>query len=312
MSDPSTRTFTIAHLSDVHLGPIAGFAARYWNAKRALGYLNWQRNRRHAYRRDVLDQLIADLHLQQPDHIAVSGDLINIGLPGEMAQAARWLQSVGPPDRVSVVPGNHDIYTGIGRDIGLARWAAYMSASQASTAAVAGVAAAGFPYLRRLGPVALIGLNSAHETAPFVASGNLGADQRQRLAALLDQLATERVFRLVMIHHPPVPGLTRPSHALTDAEAVRALLARHGAELVIHGHLHRNIAVSIQTAGQLIPVIGVPSASLGVAHPHEPLARYNLYRIRQRADGHTITLTGRGLAAVGGPITELETRELSR
>ena len=40
-----TETTTLAHISDVHLGPVAGFHPRYWDLKRGLGYLNWHRGR---------------------------------------------------------------------------------------------------------------------------------------------------------------------------------------------------------------------------------------------------------------------------
>ena len=50
---PGTH-FTLAHLSDVHLGPLPPVGARHWNVKRLLGWLNWQRSRRHLYSRDVL------------------------------------------------------------------------------------------------------------------------------------------------------------------------------------------------------------------------------------------------------------------
>src|SRR5512134_3952897 len=84
---------TIAHLTDVHLGPIAGFGPRYWNVKRLLGYANWVRNRRNAYQREVLERIVADLTAQAPDHIAVTGDLVNIGLPQEHINALAWVES---------------------------------------------------------------------------------------------------------------------------------------------------------------------------------------------------------------------------
>src|SRR5262245_65523212 len=99
---------TIAHLTDVHLGPIDGLPPRYWNLKRGLGYLNWMRKRRHDHQRPVLDRIVADMAAQGPDHIAVTGDLANIGLPQEHIAALGWLQSLGPPERVTVIPGNHD------------------------------------------------------------------------------------------------------------------------------------------------------------------------------------------------------------
>ena len=121
-----TKPFTLAHLSDVHLSPVTGFTPRHWNAKRALGYLNWQRGRRHVHQRTVADRLIQDALALRCDHIAITGDLINLGLPAEYDAALDWLQSVGPPERVTVVPGNHDVYTRLAGHPGIARWAAYM------------------------------------------------------------------------------------------------------------------------------------------------------------------------------------------
>ena len=302
-----TKPITVAHLTDVHLGPIAGFTPRYWNLKRALGYANWLRNRRHSYQRPVLDRLVADLAAQAPDHIAITGDLTNIGLPQEHINALAWFESVGTPDRVSVIPGNHDIYSRLGADPGSARWAAYMT-SDAQGAAHAGHGEA-FPFVRMLGPVALIGTNSAVPTPPLVASGRLGDEQLARLAAVLDRLAAAGAFRLVLIHHPPLPGQAKRYRDLEDATALEAILTRHGAELVIHGHNHHNmLAWCVTGAGTKVPIVGAPSSALAQPHKAEPLARYNLYRIA--GPPWTIELTGRGLERPGGPIVELERRVL--
>jgi 3',5'-cyclic AMP phosphodiesterase CpdA len=303
-----TKPITVAHLTDVHLGPIAGFTPRYWNLKRALGYANWLRSRRSAYERAVLDRIVADLAAQAPDHVAVTGDLTNIGLPQEHINALAWLESVGTPRRVSVIPGNHDIYSRLGVDPGSARWAAYMTSdAQGARHADHGEA---FPYVRMLGPVALIGINSAVPTPPLVASGRLGAGQLARIAAVLERLARADIFRLVLIHHPPLPGQARRHRELEDAAALEAVLARHGAELVIHGHNHHNMLAWCGTsAGGKVPVVGAPSAALGRPHKGEPLARYNLYRIA--GPPWTIELTGRGLKEEGGPIVELERRSLT-
>ena len=302
-----SRANTIAHLTDVHLGPIAGFTPRHWNLKRALGYANWVRNRRSAYHRTVLDRIVADLAAQVPDHIAFTGDLTNIGLPQEHINALSWLESVGSPQRVSVIPGNHDIYSRLGADPGSARCAAYM-ASDAQGAAHASHGEV-FPFVRMVGQVALIGLNSAVQTPPLVASGRLGTRQLLHVAAVLERLARAGVFRLVLIHHPPLPGQAKRYRDLEDAAALETVLAGHGAELVIHGHNHHNMLAWCDTgAGGKLPVVGAPSASLGRPHKGEPLARYNLYRIA--GPPWTIELIGRGLERPGGPIVELERRML--
>jgi 3',5'-cyclic AMP phosphodiesterase CpdA len=302
-----STAITIAHLTDVHLGPIAGFTPRYWNLKRALGYANWLRNRRPAYQRAVLDRIVADLAAQAPDHIAVTGDLTNIGLPQEHINALAWLQRVGPPEHVSVIPGNHDIYSRLGADPGSARWAAYMT-SNAQGAAHAGHGET-FPFVRMLGPVALIGVNSAVPTPPLVASGRLGAGQLARIAAVLERFSGPDVFRLVLIHHPPLPGQAKRFRDLEDATALEAVLARHGAELVIHGHNHHDMLAWCATgAGGKVPIVGAPSAALARPDKRESLARYNLYRIA--GPPWTIELVGRGLEQPGGPVVEIARRSL--
>jgi 3',5'-cyclic AMP phosphodiesterase CpdA len=296
------ETTTIAHLTDVHLGPIAGFVPRYWNLKRGLGYLNWVRKRRHDHLRAVLDRIVADLLAQAPDHVAVGGDLCNIGLPQEHIDALAWLEALGPPERVSVVPGNHDIYSRIGRDPGARRWAAYM-ASDARGAAFAGPDAA-FPFVRVVKGLALVGVNSAVPTPPAMAWGRVGSDQLARLAAILDRLAAAGLFRLVLIHHPPLPAQASSARGVRDAHALQGTLQRHGAELVIHGHNHRNMLSWVKCKSGACPVVGAPSASLGRRHGREPLARYNLLRVD--AGTRAVELVGRGLAEAGGSVVELE------
>jgi 3',5'-cyclic AMP phosphodiesterase CpdA len=303
-----SSTVTIAHLTDVHLGPLTGFRPRYWNLKRGLGYANWMRKRRHAHLRRVLDRIVADVMAQAPDHIAVGGDLCNIGLPQEHEAGLRWLESLGLPGLVSVVPGNHDNYCPVERDAGVQRWGAYM-ASDTQGAPLAGDER-GFPFLRVVGGVvALIGVNSAVPTPPAMAWGRVGEEQLARLAAVLDRGSEAGLFRLVVIHHPPLPGQASAARALKDAAALKAVLARHGAELVVHGHNHINMLGWLEGASGLVPVVGAPSASMGRPYKGEPLGRYNLFRIEgTRPWG--IELMGRGLAEPDGPVVEIERRQL--
>jgi 3',5'-cyclic AMP phosphodiesterase CpdA len=308
-ADQGGAEFTLAHLSDVHLGPLPAVDLRYWNLKRLLGWLNWQHRRRHVYSRDILGQLVDDLRAQDPDHIAVTGDLANLGLPAEHAMALDWLGSLGMPDRVTTIPGNHDIYSGIGTDSGTARWHPHMSANASAADHAEGPGAEpSFPFVRRFGRLAIVALNSAVPTRPFYAIGRLGPEQLRRLASTLDRLGTEGMMRIVLIHHPPLPGLSKPRHDLVDAAALADVLARHGAELVLHGHEHRETLAWHPTPGGRIPIVGVPSASLAVPYKGEPLARYNLYRLQPVANHPRIELIVRGLAEPGGPVVELARR----
>lgn len=291
---PEGSIVSIAHLSDCHLPNVAGFSPRYWNLKRGLGFLNWHLKRKAIHSRAAVAALVADVHAQAPDHIAVTGDLVNIGLPAEYVAARDWLTALGPPDRVSVVPGNHDIYVEPEGTAGVALWADYMSpdAYGHSIMGKAGALEAGprFPFLRRVGSAAIVGVNSSCATAVGYAGGEVGAAQRQRLGVILSQLKAEGLFRLVLIHHPPMPGLTPPRRSILDAAEVEAVIARHGAELVLHGHNHRRSQARIGDTR----IEGIGSASAVRGYHDEPAAQYALYRIAVTGGRASVTVTLRG------------------
>ncbi len=279
-------SFTLAHLSDPHLPPLPAPRFAELAGKRALGYLNWTRNRHRYHRRDVLDALISDLKAQGPDHVAVTGDLINLSLEAEFAPAAAWLRHVGPPDRVTAIPGNHDAYVRATRHRFREAWANYLSSDEAPADGVE------FPFIRRRGPVALISLSSAVPTAPFMATGTLGRAQLDTLERVMDQLSAEQAFRVLLVHHP-LRSSSRYKR-LTDSDALIALLRRHGAELILHGHDHVHSILWIEGPAAEIPAIGVPSAS-AVAHGRHPGAAYNLFAIAREGNRWRCEQTVRGI-----------------
>jgi 3',5'-cyclic AMP phosphodiesterase CpdA len=309
---------TLAHLSDLHLTPLAGFAPAHWNVKRTLGLINWHRGRRKVHRIEVVEQLLADLAMHTPEHIAVTGDLCNIGLPSEYEVALAWLTSLGTPEQVSVVPGNHDIYTRLRSSPGVELWRDFMrsdafgAALGAADGAGAHPLARGFPYVRRIGRLALVGVNSAVETPPFVSGGEVGGAQRTALGRLLDALAGSGLARVVMIHHPPLGFQAPPRRGLADAAALEKVLATHGAELVLHGHNHRDTLVWCDGAAGRIPVLGIASGSAMRGHKGEALGRYNLIRVRGGPDegGWRIEVVGRGFASPSSGVVELDRQVL--
>jgi 3',5'-cyclic AMP phosphodiesterase CpdA len=278
--------FTLAHLSDPHLPPLPSPRLRELAGKRALGYLNWTRNRRKFYRRDVVDALVSDMRAQVPDQIAVTGDLVNLALEAEFAPALGWVESVGAPDRVTVVPGNHDAYVRATRD----RFAETFGDYFRDDDTPAGDAT--FPFLRRRGPLALIGVSSAVPTPPLMATGWLGGAQLDALEDLLKRLSAQQVFRVLLIHHP----LRSDSRAkrLTDSDQLLALLKKHGVELILHGHDHIHSTIWVDGPTGSIPAVGVPSAS-AVAHGGYPAAAYNLFSIVRDGEAWQCEQTVRGI-----------------
>ena len=293
-------TFTLAHLSDPHLPPLPAARVRDLAGKRALGYLNWTRNRHKYHRREVLDALVADLQAQRPDHIAVTGDLVNLALEAEFTPAQAWLESVGTPQQVTVVPGNHDAYVRATRHHFAGAFEKYLRGD-------AGVDGAPFPFVRRRGPLALIGVSSAVPTAPLMATGKLGRAQLDALDRTLAQLSSEQAFRVLLVHHP-LHSDSRIKR-LTDSRQLRALLKRHGVELVLHGHDHIHSTMWFEGSDGQIPAIGVPSAS-ALARKHYPGAAYNLFTVERDGNGWRCEQTVRGFGKHDG-IHELQQVRLS-
>lgn len=230
-----------AQISDPHLSTLEGVRWRELLSKRLLGYLSWRRRRRFEHRQEILEALRRDLGRIPLLQLLVTGDLTHIGLPQEFLQARGWLESLGDPGQVAVVPGNHDAYVASDWGETFVQWAEYMASDDAVERAPA------FPSLRVRGEIAFIGLSTACPKPPFLATGTAGAAQLARLPALLAETAQAGLFRVVYLHHPPLPGQEAWRKRLTDAAAVSKLLVEHGAELVLCGHSHRRFRGELAT-----------------------------------------------------------------
>jgi hypothetical protein len=200
--------FRLAHLTDPHLAPLARPRLRELFNKRITGWYNWSRSRGDTHDMELLASLVVDIHAQKPDHVACTGDVSNIGMRSEWPAAKVFMEGLGQPEAVSFVPGNHDAYVqgsleGLLAEIG--PWTLGDGGGEVR-----------FPYLRRRGNVALVGMSSAIPTLPFVATGKVG---RRQFAA------SERLFggtrpgpRLLSGRHDPPSaphrrGAARPPSA---------------------------------------------------------------------------------------------------
>ena len=294
-------SFTIAHITDPHLSPAPPPSGADFRLKRFMGYVNWKRGRQRLNDMALLSRLVADLRAQRPDHVAVTGDLVNIGMPAEFRRAAAWMETLGDPADVSFVPGNHDAYVRAAMPLlatTFARWTT--GDSGAST----------FPYLRVRGDVAIIGLTSGVPTGPLMATGRLGRSQIGALAALLDLTGARRLARVILVHHPPLAKGAPPLRGLTDAAAFERVVRDHGAEAVLHGHTHRQLVRSLpssatKSVGGRVPVLGAPSAA-AAAHDPRYRAAYHLVRMARDGENWRISARVRGLALDGEAIGERE------
>jgi len=289
--------YRLAHVTDPHFRGYAGLSLGALAGKRAIGLLNLAVNRRRHHKLELLAALGEDLRAQAVDHLALTGDLSNISLDGEWRAALDWIQRHGgAPEAVTVIPGNHDAY--VAEVVRAGTFEKLFGGYQTGDLAGAGGAEpptdaggdprAAYPFVRLRGPLALIGVNSCVATGDLGAWGEIGAAQLARLESVLARPEVARCVRVVLVHHPPVMHKGGEHRNLRDRAALTAVLARAGADLVLHGHDHRDESAVLEGPwGRAIAVVGAGSASY--AGGPERRSRYNIYEI---ADG-TITLVTR-------------------
>jgi len=321
--------FRLIHISDLHYGPLPPIRPWQLANKRLIGWLNWRHNRGKAMESGANAALAAAIMRQPHDHLAISGDLVNLALPAEFANARGKIAAFGAAENVSLVFGNHDAYVpgALAKACAVFRpWIAGDAAGQAAGQGrpVAAPAAAGesaplaaaspparpsalFPYLRRRGPAAIIGVNSAIATPPGFAAGCFGAGQAARLKALLAQTRGQGLFRIIMIHHPPLAGAAPRRKKLWGIERFQRIIAEEGAELILHGHTH--LASLSYISARLCPanprgraaVLGVASAAQEFGG-RKPPAGYNLLEISGDKGSFTCRLRRFALTDSAGTI----------
>lgn len=285
---------TLAHISDIHLSPMPDVTWRDLLGKRLTGFLNWKLRRHDELNSETLASLVTHLQAQNADFTAVTGDLVNLALRVEVDRAGKWLEALGSADKIAVCPGNHDAYVSGALESAQQAWGEYMSGETLDDAH--------FPFVRRVGELAVISCSSAVPTRPFLATGRFDEKQAERLSRILKVMGEADYFRAVLIHHPPNPELQHPSFGLKGHKLFRQVIAEQGAELILHGHTHRSSIHSIPGKGHEVPVVGVAAASAAQGGTLDDPARYNLFRIERSGDGWTCTMREYGFQRLGSDI----------
>jgi 3',5'-cyclic AMP phosphodiesterase CpdA len=283
--------FKLAHISDVHLGPLPCASIGQLLSKRIIGLMSWKFRRKGVHDMDVLNRVVTDIKQANVDHVAFSGDLINIALPEEFTRGQQWLYELGDSRHVSFVPGNHDAYVKFPWQDGLALWGDYMVGDlNMPGIRQEGNVAALFPYVRQRRNVAIIGVCSAIAARWNKAWGEVGQRQLQALEEILGKLHERGFYRVVMIHHPPLAELAPERKALRDGDDMKIVLEKAGAELVLHGHNHMHMRTVLETRTGSAQIIGVPSASARLSGK-KPAAGWYQFDIARRSGVWTNNMT---------------------
>ncbi len=281
--------FRLAHVTDPHFrGARGGQGIRAGEllGKRAVGFVNLVVNRVRKHKMDLLEDMRVDLRAQAPDHLALTGDLSNIAVTAEWRSALAWLDLSGvAPESISVIPGNHDAY--VPEVLATREFERLFAPYQTSDLDRDGEGSY-YPFVQIREPLALIGVSSAVATGDLGAWGEIGEAQLARLEAILKAPELAALTRVVLVHHPPVLHKDGEHRNLRDRDAFAQVLARAGADLVLHGHDHEDQRAELPGPdGRGIPVIGAGSASY--AGGPERRARYSVYEF----EGRSITWVSR-------------------
>jgi 3',5'-cyclic AMP phosphodiesterase CpdA len=273
----------LAHFSDLHILDLEGVGPLRFLNKRLSGYANLRFKRSHAHRSAYVRAVAREIRRRNVDHVAITGDLTNLALETEFAAVDRLLdEELGlSPDQVSVVPGNHDLYTrGSMTSRRFATTFARYLVSDLPELAI-DLPAGPYPCVKLREGAAIIGLSSAVPRPPMVAAGVLGAPQLAALARVLAHPEVKKRTPVILLHHPahnPPSRVKAMVEGLHDAALLWTALEELPEGLVLHGHLHRRVERALPTRRGSLRAVGATSASL----EHELEARmagFNLYEI---------------------------------
>jgi 3',5'-cyclic AMP phosphodiesterase CpdA len=272
----------VVHFSDIHISTFDSARLRDFLSKRVLGGLNLLLHRRE-YRGGKADKLLAalsqDMLAQNPDVILFTGDVTSLSLPEEFVRAKAFIDSLGGPERVVVMPGNHDCYTYEAQKAQRFEtvFAEYLPKPEEA-----------FPYVRRFGKsLAIVALSSAVATPPPLATGRLGGAQLERTKALLQELSSEGRFVVLAVHHPPDKRFQKSGGRMRHMEDALSLLqiaAEAKVPMIAHGHEHRGWQYSLRHNDWSCQVFDAGSGTALSSDP-ERCARYNVYQFNDDAPG---------------------------
>jgi 3',5'-cyclic AMP phosphodiesterase CpdA len=268
--------FRLAHISDLHLSPIPKVRLKELFSKRITGYVNWNRHRKAFHQIGVLDTLMSEISSKDINHLAITGDMVNLATNPEIIAARKWLEQCCPIETTSLVPGNHDAYVPGAFKQAMQAWKPWVTGDMGEKADV-------FPYMQRRGPVAIIGLSTSNASMPFRATGNFSTKQADAATKLLIKAKEQNLFRIILIHHPPYEGATHRMKRMYGTKNFRHMLDRASAELILHGHTHLNTRFDINSDQGKVPSIGISSATQ-IHGDKKPVAGFNLFDISKQGD----------------------------
>lgn len=275
----------IAHISDLHILEIRDVRPWQFANKRLVGGTNLLLNRGGKHSSAVVEKALTRLDELDVDHIAITGDLTNLALPSEFEAARRIVDTISEaPQRVSLIPGNHDYYTpDAARENRFEHTFAPFLQSDLPDYQLE----SGYPFCKLRDDVAIVGLNSGIVTPPMFATGRVRADELESAQALLGDPKVRERFVIVMVHHHLLPfehSRVEYLRRLINADDVLRVLREQNVDLAIHGHNHHFSTLELPHLGGpgVLRICEAGSTSTKHYSTEEFGGKFNVYHIEDR------------------------------
>jgi 3',5'-cyclic AMP phosphodiesterase CpdA len=229
---------TIAQLSDLHLLE-DNYQERPFGPRARLSYLSFGRPLAPRERRERVADALEEVRAACVDHLLITGDLTEDGHMAQFEILAELLaESRIPPERITLVPGNHDAYTDGGT---------YLEAMAGPLKSYASTSDCGSPIALR--DVTLVPVSTAFHQSPLRSAGAIAEKELEALGRLASDPSFAGRPMVFAQHHPPgrhfVP-IFQWIDGLLEHTALSALFERCPHLHVIHGHTHRAVNRSVQ------------------------------------------------------------------
>jgi 3',5'-cyclic-AMP phosphodiesterase len=225
------RMSILAHFSDLHVIE-RDYRLRSKLQRSRLRALGLTLDIDYESRSRRVAKALSTIREMEPDHVLITGDLTEDGVDAQFEALAELLHDSGlDPEKITLVPGNHDGYSGFGAwDRALAGpLRSFLVGSNIETPVV-------------LPTAVVIPVSTMIENQVFFrAQGVLRLNELERVRRVYSDPAFVDRAIVVAQHHPPSSHLLPPMEWLDGTinakHMKRMLLEKHRLHIV-HGHLH--------------------------------------------------------------------------
>ncbi len=220
-----------------------------------------------------IKRLIKYISNQEVDHLIISGDLTDNADESDLLLLKKILSKAGFSSHLNLtlIPGNHDIFGGPQKPTDIFTFPdrckevdyksklkifreifkeTFLTAETIDKQEL-------FPFIKDIGSVLIIGINSIAEYSkfknPFASNGEVTLKQFNSLNDLLNKYSEAEIFKIVVIHHHfnkikntkrSIAGLwqniEKQTMKLKKKKRLLSLFQKHNVDLVVHGHIHYN------------------------------------------------------------------------